>query len=202
MGAFVRRLLAFLLLGLIFQVNADQGAFKDIKVHQNWRSGVFYYNNVFTPRIVNLQVVNTDATVGLFIDFYDSYYITEVMVSKDEQNKGSVRFADGIDMPCAARVDEKSLFKLNCNLTDDNTTFHITMASGLNKEFLEECMKGKTLRIKVDYPETTLYFSFDLNGFSAALNRALSFSVNENESYFKNPKSPSKPKSDASYFDI
>jgi hypothetical protein len=47
-----------------------------------------------------------------------------------------------------------------------------------------------------------IYFNFNLNGFTAALNRALSLTNNDDASYFETPKEPSKSKSDASYFEI
>ena len=201
MEGYVKRFLVLLLALFTFVSIADDGAFKHIKIHKYWRSGLFYFNNTVCSRIVNLTGTNTDV-VGMFFDFYDSMYIAEVMVSKNEDNKGRILYPNGSELSCAARVDSKSLFKAVCNLTDDNITFHITFNSGLNREFLDECMQGNTLRIKIDLPDKPIYFNFNLNGFTAALNRALSLTNNDDASYFETPKEPSKSKSDASYFEI
>ena len=190
----------FISLLFTFNAQAESGAFRNVKNHQYWSSGQLYINNEKIPRTVTTSVESRSSLI-VDLEKKDLNIIYKIMIitPKNTNEVGTTVARQGETVSCSARVDQKTLYTPKCVISDDNSYYYATIT--VDDNFIEECKKGNTVRIKFDLG-MSVYYRYSLRGFTSALNRATSFLITD-EDFFKTPNSKGTPaKTDASYFDI
>ena len=108
---------------------------------------VFHINNSDNVRLSSTSVTSQHAALN--IDFYDGYYVAEIMEMKTGDDIGNVISSERVEVECQVRIDRNPVFTPTCTFNDDNTTWFVTLGKGLGDRFIEEMESGSTLRIKL-----------------------------------------------------
>ena len=151
---------------------ADSGQLLNSEDSGDWSSAVFHINNSDNVRLSSTSVTSQHAALN--IDFYDGYYVAEIMEMKTGDDIGNVISSERVEVECQVRIDRNPVFTPTCTFNDDNTTWFVTLGKGLGDRFIEEMESGSTLRIKLLDGKDAIYDRYSLRGFSGAYRRGMS----------------------------
>ena len=177
-----------------FHTNAEDSGdkFRNVQEHGSWVSGDYNADGEIHTRIINLRSDDRDF-LGMYLEFLPNRtYLAEIIASKRDKTPSKLP-SSGVDLACDLRVDKGHVYKINCKMFEETEVIRILLMRGLETDFLKDCTKGKTLRVKASLDkESVVYFNFDLKGFSEAHKRA-SERLHYTDSSYTSP--------DAAYFD-
>ena len=161
----MKKLIYIFIINFIILFNTNHAIPSDTMHHNKWQSYTVQGEGFIFAR------ASTISSDGMYI-FFD-YMNNNLSITLSQFVDRNIPDVQGIVSQGRARIDNNNIHDINIISSISSGQVYLQLQLFDIKKFLKECINGMILRFEIIYPEQSFYTSFSLNGFTAALNRAM-----------------------------